>query len=429
MMKIHLDLDCYFVSAERTRDATLKNRPVVVAKGSDKRIFNPNKKDAVMLGKTGAFNSVMEFRHTKNRTWHDEFMGEDGKISGIVIAKSYEAKPYGIETGTTLSRAIELCPDLIIMPSNHLFYQELSQKLKSFLETKIPLLEQYSIDEFFGDLNGWIDECDTLEFITNLRNEIMEKFDLPITIGASRSKWIAKLITDKTKPYGVKVVNDKDVSRFVDNIKIEEFCGVGKALKDKLNAHKIFTIGELKQRPILLREQGKIGIDLLARINGIDDEPIMASSDRKGIGISRNFKAVSCRAEIKRRIVILARYLAYTIIDTHINPTTFYFKIRYDDKTKFSQSITQDRLFSESLMINTAIDIITKLDIYKRKKIHHIGISVTNFTTINHHKTFSLLEYEDDIQKSKLSSALQKIRNQYGIDMIRYALENDSNNK
>jgi len=428
-VKIHLDLDCYFVSAERTRDNRLKNRPVVVAKGSDKRIFNPDKKDAIMLGKTGAFNSVMEFRHTKNRTWHDEFMGDNGKISGIVIAKSYEAKPYGIETGTTLSRAIELCPDLIIMPSEHLFYQELSNKLKSFLETKIPLLEQYSIDEFFGDLSGWIDECDTLEFITNLRDEIMEKFDLPITIGASCSKWIAKLITDKTKPYGVKVVYDKDVSEFVHNIKIGEFCGIGKALKDRLNSHKIFTIGELKQRPILLKEQGKIGIDLLARINGTDDEPIIANSERKGIGISRNFTAISCRAEIKRRIVILSRYLAYTIIDMGINPTTFYFKIRYDDKTKYSQSITQDRLFSESLMINTAIDIITKLDIYKRKKIHYIGISVTNFTTANHHKTFSLLEYEDDIQKSKLSSALQKIRNQYGIDMIRYALESNINDK
>ena len=45
-----------------------------------------------------------------------------------------------------------MCPNLIIIPSDHLFYQELSQKLKAYLEFKIPILEQYSIDEFFGDL-------------------------------------------------------------------------------------------------------------------------------------------------------------------------------------------------------------------------------------------------------------------------------------
>ncbi len=424
-MKIHLDLDCYFVSAERTRDETLKNRPVVVAKGSDKRIFDPNKKDAVMLGNTGAFNGVMEFRHSKNRTWHDEFMGENGKISGIVIAKSYETKPYGIQTGTPLSQALQMCPDLIILPSDHLFYQELSQKLKSFLEIKIPLLEQFSIDEFFGDLNGWIDECDTLEFITNLRNEIMQKFDLPITIGASSSKWIAKLITDKTKPFGVKVIHDNELDDFIKPVNIGEFCGVGRSLKERLNARKIFTIGELKQRPRLLMEQGKVGRDLLARINGRDNEPIVANNIRKGIGISRNFAAVSARVEIKRRVTILARYLAYTILDMSLNPTTFHFKIRYENGAKNSQSITHDRLFSESFMIDTAIEMVQKLDINKRQKIHYIGLSATNFTNNHQYKTFSLLEYQDDMQKSKLSTALLKIRKRYGIDMVRYGIESE----
>ena len=93
--------------------------------------------------------------------------------------------------------------NLIIIPSDHLFYQELSQKLKAYLEFKIPVLEQYSIDEFIGDLNGWIKDSDTLDFIKDLRDEIKAKFDLPITIGASCSKWIAKLITDRVKPFGV----------------------------------------------------------------------------------------------------------------------------------------------------------------------------------------------------------------------------------
>ena len=62
-MKIHLDLDCYFVSAERTRYPFLKRKNVVVAKGSDKRIFSSEKKQGVMMHDTGAFNSVLEFKN------------------------------------------------------------------------------------------------------------------------------------------------------------------------------------------------------------------------------------------------------------------------------------------------------------------------------------------------------------------------------
>ena len=156
-MKIHLDLDCYFVSAERTRYPFLKGKNVVVAKGSDKKIFSKDKKEGVIVGSNGAFNSILEFKNSYDinnilRAWKSEFIDENGEIHGIVIAKSYECKPYGIKTGTPLRDAIHMCPNLIILPSDHLFYVELSQKLKAFLELKIPVLETYSIDEYFVTL-------------------------------------------------------------------------------------------------------------------------------------------------------------------------------------------------------------------------------------------------------------------------------------
>ena len=84
-MKIHLDLDCYFVSAERTRYPFLKGKNVVVAKSSDKRIFSNEKKQSVLLGDTGAFNSVLEFinHYDANnilKAWRDEFLDENGEI-------------------------------------------------------------------------------------------------------------------------------------------------------------------------------------------------------------------------------------------------------------------------------------------------------------------------------------------------------------
>ena len=427
-MKIHLDLDCYFVSAERTRYPFLKGKNVVIAKGSDRRIFSNDKKQGVVLGDTGAFNSVFEFKNSYNtanilNVWKNEFLNEDGNIRGIVIAKSYECKPYGIKTGTSLKDAIHMCPNLMIIPSDHLFYQELSQKLKAYLELKIPLLEQYSIDEFFGDLNGWIKDEDTLEFITNLRDDILKKFDLPITIGASQSKWIAKLLTDKVKPFGVFALPQEKVFDYIKNIPIEDFAGIGRKIQKKLIENRVKTLGELYNRPHLLYSYGKMGTDLYNKICGTDNEKVVPYSDRRGIGISRNFKAISCRDEVYRRVSILARYLSHTIVKLKLNPTTFYFKIRYEYGVKNSQSISENRLFNERFLIDLAKDMIRKLDKHPGYKIHYIAISASNFSDIHNQKTFSLLDYDKDVKLASLNNQLAKIRDKYGVDIIRYASE------
>ncbi|MGJ0299477.1 DNA polymerase Y family protein [Aliarcobacter cryaerophilus] len=427
-MKIHLDLDCYFVSAERTRYPFLKDKNVVVAKSSDKKIFSKDKKQGVILGDTGAFNSVLEFKNsydTNNilKAWKNEFLDENGDIHGIVIAKSYECKPYGIKTGTPLREAIYMCPNLIIIPSDHLFYQQLSQKLKTYLEFKIPVLEQYSIDEFFGDLNGWVKNSDTLEFIKDLRDDIKEKFDLPITIGASKSKWIAKLITDRIKPFGVYALEESMVLDYTKDIDVNDFPGIGRAISKKLADYRVKTLGELRARPNLLYLYGKTGVELYERICGTDNERVIPYSDRRGIGISRNFKAIIDRNEIYRRVMILARYLSYTITKLNLNPTTFYFKIRYEYGIKNSQSITENRLFNEKFLIDLAKFMIKKLDTRLNYKIHYIAISASNFASDHNIKTFCLIDYKKDLKYKALNENLLKVRDKYGIDIVKYASE------
>lgn len=427
-MKIHLDLDSYFVSAERTRYPFLKDKNVVVAKSSDKKIFSKDKKQGVILGDTGAFNSVLEFKNSYDannilKAWRDEFLDENGDIHGIVIAKSYECKPYGIKTGTPLKEAIYMCPNLIIIPSDHLFYQELSQKLKAYLEFKIPVLEQYSIDEFFGDLNGWVKNSDTLEFIRDLRDDIKAKFDLPITIGASKSKWIAKLITDRIKPFGVYALEEDRVLDYTNSINVNDFPGIGRAISKKLANYRIKTLGELRARPNLLYSYGKTGRELYERICGTDNEKVIPYSDRRGIGISRNFKAIIDRNEIYRRVIILARYLSYTITKLNLNPTTFYFKIRYEYGIKNSQSITENRLFNERFLIDLAKSMIKKLDTRLNYKIHYIAISASNFASDHNIKTFCLIDYKKDLKYKALNENLLKVRDKYGVDIVRYASE------
>lgn len=428
-MKIHLDLDCYFVSAERTRYPFLKDKNVVVVKSSDNEIFSHKKKQSSILDDSGAFNSVLEF-HNKFQAdhilnvWKNMFIDKNnGNIHGIVITKSYEAKKYGIKTGTPLKEALKMCPDLYIIPSDHFFYQQISKRLKEYLELKIPVIEQYSIDEFFGDLDGWINDEDTYDFIKELRDDIMDKFNLPITIGASGSKWTAKLITDRIKPYGVFALPKKYILPYINNISINEFPGIGRAIFKKLNDRKIKTLGEVVRNPQLFDQYGKTGRDLYKRITGTDNERVVSIHNRKGIGISRNFKAIENRAEVYRRASILARYLAYSIAKLRLNPTTFHFKIKYAYHLKSKQSLTVNRLFNEKFLIDLTHSMIRKLDLHPNHKIHYIAIHASNFISTSNIKTLNLLHIKEDRKYLSLQNQLNKVRDKYGIDSIKYARE------
>jgi DNA polymerase-4 len=426
-MIIHLDLDCYFVSAERTRSPYLKGKPVVVVKSSDHTIFSPQDSKSVMTQRVGAFNSLFQherlWKEYDPKEWRKEFIDPKGRVHGIVIAKSYECKPYGIKTGTTLSDALLLCPNLLVVQGDHLFYQLLSGKLHDFLQTKIPVLEQYSIDEFWGDLNGWVEDDEILPFVADLQREILEKFDLPISIGASSSKWIAKLATDFNKPYGITIVPQEEILSFVSPMSIDTFPGIGKVLSKRLGSYRIKTLGEVLNSADMVQSWGRVGQDLIRRIKGSDREQVNSSHDRKSIGISRNFTATMDREEIKRRVIILSRHLSHTIAKLKVNPTTYSFKLKYNGGASSSIATTIDRAFSETLMRCIAIETITKIDNLPHYGIHSISISASNFTSAGKPKTFSLFDKDEDEKSCRLGEQIMKLRDKYGVDIVRCAVE------
>lgn len=428
-MIIHLDLDCYFVSAERTRTPELNNRPVVVVKSSDMAIFSSQDHSSVMLEGVGAFNGLFQYNQSrgayKRDGWKQEFIDKSGKIYGIVIAKSYEAKAYGIKTGTPLGQALGMCPDLHVVCSDHLFYQQLSSKLKRFLEERIPVLEQYSIDEFWGELGGWVSEEETRIFIEELQAEILETFNLPMSIGASSSKWIAKLATDFNKPYGITIVPKQTIKEFIAPMNINDFPGIGKVLSARLQSYGIKTLGEVLEAKNLLSSWGRVGKDLYARLSGNDGETVMAHHDRRSIGIGRNFAKIYNRDELIRRIIILSRHLSHTILTLEVSPTTYHFSLKYDGGVKSAHSITIDRPFSEVLFRHLCIDTFKQIDTLSSYGVHYLSMSASNFVTKARPKTFSLLDDEEDKKSCALGESITKLRHKYGMDIIRSGAEKD----
>lgn len=301
-------------------------------------------------------------------------------------------------------------------------YQELSHKLHDFLALKIPLIEQASIDEFYGDLSGWVEDEDIPQFIDNLRHEIKKELKLPVSIGAAKTRYIAKLATTYAKPFGCKTITRYEFDKFVNPIKVEDFAGIGKSMKNKLHAAQIKTLGELRSRRGTVESWGPYAKELYKRVNGESDASIQTHHHRKSIGISRTFDALYDRIELQRRVHVLARHLSFAIIKLKVIPTVFHLGISYEMNQKSHKNISLAEIFTEKKFDTLCIKLFFEADIHRRLKIIRLSINCSSFTR-DSKKELSLIGFEEEQKMHKLTNSAQELRQKYGIDTLKFASE------
>lgn len=423
-MKIHIDLDCFFVSAERILDPSLEGKAVGIGGRSDQHIFSrQNTRQTMSLANSGAF--VMSFFQESSSSISndlDAFVDTDGRVRGILTTSSYEARAFGIYTGCTINEALQKCPRLIIKKPNMKLYQRLSHQLHDFLRLRIPLLEQGSIDEFYGDLGGWVEDENVPSFIKALQDEVFEKLRLPVSIGAAKSKYTAKLATGMAKPYGTKTVYPAEVNAFIKDIPIGKFPGIGGKTRANLNGYGLQTLGDIQKARSLFLNRTKSTWELYLRVCGLDTTPIEKEHIRKSIGISRTFDPIRSREEAKRRLTILGRHLGFAIMRMEVIPTHFSLEIAYEMKCKGKASLCVNRLFSDRFFKDTCQRLFKEADSSPSLQIIRIGISTSQFTT-HSHRALSLLEFEADQEQHALSKQSKKLREKYGLDALRWGSE------
>ena len=422
-MKIHIDIDSFFVSAARIIDPTLDNKAVAIGGRSDTKIFNKEAKNqTVNFDNSGSFVPTFYKAYEKSDDDIDAFKDSDGKIRGILTTSSYEARAYGIKTAMSIREALTLCPHLIIKAPNMSLYQKLSHQLHEFLASKIPLIEQASIDEFYGDLSGWIEDKDIEKFIQNLKIEIKKELNLPVSIGAAKTRYIAKLATTYAKPFGTKLVYPSEVHNFVDKIAVGTFAGIGKNMKTRLNSVQIHTLGDMIKRRGTVESWGSYAKELYKRVSGISDSPIVTTNKRKSIGISRTFDKLHNRDELKRRVHILARHLSFAILKLDVIPTVFHLSIAYEMNQKSHKNISLAEIFTEKKFDILCQKLFIEADIYRRLYVIRLNINCSSFTR-DSRKELSLIGFNDEQKMKRLSSSSQSLREKYGLDILKWGSE------
>lgn len=221
----HLDADCFYVSAERVRHPDLKRKAVGV------------------LGNNGA----------------------------CVIAKSYEMKAKRVKTGMPIWDAAAICPEGIYMKRDFYWYEVLSRKMLDLVRTFFLPVEYYSIDEFFFRADP-IHRGQRLEqAATTVRDAILEKVDLPVTIGIARTRTLAKLFSDTGKPFGAVAVTDRDHEReLLSRLPVTEISGIAGRRAARLAPYGIRSCLDFANAEGKLIRQllTKTGYELWLELNG-----------------------------------------------------------------------------------------------------------------------------------------------------------------
>lgn len=325
---LHIDLDAFYCSVEEVENPDLKGKPFAVG-------GKPNER-------------------------------------GVVASCSYAARAMGVRSAMPMSKAIQLCRDLIIVSGRHKLYGEYSEKVMSKLKDLTPLVEQISIDEAFLDISN-LDE-DPTRLALDLQADIRIELQLPSSIGIASNKLVAKIATEVGKkssnrknepPFGFTIVNNGKEAQFISSLSADMLWGVGPKTYARLSELGIKTIGDIAQWPQkeLINLFGENGRDLWLHANGIDDRPIVTEYETKSVSQETTFN-VDETDEKKLEITIREQSfdVAKQLRKNDLAGKTIKIKIRWTDFTTLTRQTTLptstndgDEIFQAAVQLMKAV--------------------------------------------------------------------------
>lgn len=164
------------------------------------------------------------------------------------IAASYEAKKYGVKTGTQVREARKMCRGLVVVPARHQVYIDYHHRLINAVDSCLPVDKVMSIDEMLCSLMGkeQIKE-NAIQLALKIKDTIAEQVGeiMRCSIGIAPNQFLAKTASDMQKPDGLIVIEESDLPACLYGLKISDFVGIGRRMEPRLRAFGIDTAEKL----------------------------------------------------------------------------------------------------------------------------------------------------------------------------------------
>ena len=349
--------------------------------------------------------------------------GDKETRHGIVLAKSEEAKKFGVKTGDVIWEAQRKCPGLVIRPARFSEYVRWSRAVRNIYARYTDLIEPFGIDECWLDVTHSKIFGSGEQIAERIRGEVKEELGLTVSVGVSFNKVFAKLASDLKKPDAVTVAGREDVSRKIWPLPVSDLLYVGRATAKKLSSVGIATIGQLAAaEPSFLKKfLGKWGETLSSYARGEDNSPVRnmnETADLKSIGNSVTYREdIYNYEDIKRLLYVLSESVASRLNASGMGKAdTVHLWVRDKELENYSfqKKVRPTALCGE---IAEAAFALFKSQYKARRAVRGLGVTVSGFDKGVRQMTLDDLsgEYE---KKERAEKAVGEIRKKYGYSKI-----------
>ncbi len=242
---IHVDMDCFYAAIELRDRPELQGKPVAVGGRSSRR--------------------------------------------GVLTTCNYEARRFGCHSAMPTFKALQKCPQLIVLPVRFEAYRAESRRIRKIFEQFTDLVEPLSLDEAYLDVSHW--RSSGAAVAGEIRAEIAETTGLTASAGISTNKLLAKIASDWNKPNGQFEIEPDAIDAFMIPLPARKLWGVGKKTNERLASLGIETCGDLQQQSLstLTHHFGKFGAELYHQCRGQDSREVSSSRERKSVSNERTF--------------------------------------------------------------------------------------------------------------------------------------------
>src|SRR5574340_528019 len=343
---IHLDLDAFFCAVEELRRPELRGKPFAV--------------------------------------------GGRPETRGVIASCSYAARMHGVRSAMPTSRALRLCPALVLISGEHAHYSEYSKRVMEIMGRYSGLIEQISIDEAFLDVTDL--PRPGVDIARDIQQAIRKELDLPCSLGIATNKLVAKIATDTgkaghhgpTPPCAILEVPAGQEAEFLAPLPVRALWGVGQKSAARFESLGIHTIGDLAREPELnlVKMFGKYGYDLSRHARGIDNSPIEPEHDIKSISQEITFdRDVADRDRLLQVLRDQAERVAFRLRKHNLTGATVRIKVRWPDFSTQSRQLTLPQATNQDTIISKAAQNLFESLWDGKQKVRLIGVGVSGLQT------------------------------------------------
>ena len=377
---LHLDLDAFFCAVEELSREELRGQPFAVG-------GRPNER-------------------------------------GVVASCSYAARLMGVRSAMPMAQALRLCPGLQVVPANFAAYHDKSEQVMAILRDLSGLVEQLSIDEAFLDVSDLPQPG--LILAQGLQRAILQRVNLPCSLGVATNKLLAKTATDvgkgkhrgSTPPQAIEVVPAGQEAAFLAPLPVRALWGVGPKTEAQLAELGVHTIGELVETPqaVLVHRFGSAGHDLWQHARGLDDRPVVPERSARSISQEVTFdRDVGEGRVLHDHLRAMSEQVAETLREKGLCAATIRIKLRWPDFTTLTRQVSLDQPTDQDGVIYQAVQGLFAALWHEGRRVRLIGVGASHLSECAHQ--LSLWDTPTE-KEHRLLDALDHLRDRFGDEVV-----------